>query len=406
MTGMSEFDVVVAGAGPAGLAGACLLAQSGCETACIAPDISEVSSHDPHAIKRTVALMQPAIRLLESLNLWPGDLIAHCAPLKRLKIVDDTLDTFSAPTVVFTASELGMDEFGWNVPLELLVSTLTQAADKLGVKLIPASVMSYDVKAGLATLTLSNAEHLKAKVVIGADGRQSTLRRDAGIATSEWSYDQVALAMSFTHTSSHHCISSEYHKTSGPFTTVPLPGNASSLVWMVKPHEADEISNLSDDQLASRLQLEMHGDLGLVQTVTRPMTIPMRGLTARKFAANRVLLVGEAAHVVPPIGAQGLNMSLRDGAVAAEMISDAMRLDEDLGSEKLCQQYDAQRRADVLPRQAAVDTMNRSLTSQYFPLHLGRALGMTALQNIPPLRKRAMLQGMNPEGSLPRVMRG
>ena len=131
----------------------------------------------------------------------------------------------------------------------------------------------------------------------------------------------------------------------------------------------------------------------------------MTGMAARKFAANRVMLVGEAAHVVPPIGAQGLNMSLRDAAFAAQAIADAFRLDEDPGSAALCAAYDTGRRADVLPRQAAVDTMNRSLISEFFPLHLGRAIGMTALQRIPPLKRRAMLEGMNPTGSLPRAMR-
>lgn len=399
----SDYDVIVAGAGPAGLAAACLLAQAGCRTACVAPGVDLLSApRTPQPVRRTVALMQPAIRLLETLGVWPGQLQRECAKLDLLKIVDDTLAAFTAPTVTFASSELGDVPFGWNIPLDLLVHELAQAAK---VTFVDASVSGYQVRADKAELTLDTRDVLTSAVVVAADGRQSVLRRDAGIPVNEWRYDQTALALSFSHSSSHHGMSVEYHKTSGPFTTVPLPGKRSSLVWMVRPEEVASIRALSEDQLAARLQLEMHGDLGLVEDVTSPVAIPMTGMAARKFAANRVMLVGEAAHVVPPIGAQGLNMSLRDAAFAAQAIADAFRLDEDPGSAALCAAYDTGRRADVLPRQAAVDTMNRSLISEFFPLHLGRAIGMTALQRIPPLKRRAMLEGMNPTGSLPRAMR-
>ena len=401
-----DFDVVVAGAGPAGLTSACLLAQAGCRTACIAPGIDQlISPRADEPVRRTVALMQPAIRLLASIGIWPGHLQSGSAPLDLLKIVDDTLATFTAPPVTFSSNEIGDGPFGWNIPLDMLVHELARAAKAANVTLIDASVAGCDVGTNRVELSLDTEAKLKAAVVVAADGRQSVIRRDAGIAVSEWQYDQTALALSFSHSSAHHGMSVEYHKTSGPFTTVPLPGNRSSLVWMVQPHEVDAICALTGDQLAARLQLEMHGDLGLVEDVTTPATIPMSGMAARKFATNRVLLVGEAAHVVPPIGAQGLNMSLRDAAFAAEAIADALRLDEDPGNEKLCAAYDTARRADVMPRQAAIDTMNRSLISEFFPLHLGRAVGMTALQHIPPLKRRAMLEGMNPTGSLPRAMR-
>ncbi len=406
MPDRSDFDVAVAGAGPAGLASACLLAQAGCRTTCIAPGLDLLTSTPTdEPIRRTVALMQPAIRLLETIGVWPAKLQSGSAALELLKIVDDTLATFSAPPVTFSSGELGDGPFGWNIPLNLLVHELAKAAQTAGVTLIDASVSAGKLQASQVELTIDTGAKLKAAVVVAADGRQSVLRRDAGIAINDWRYDQTALALSFSHSSPHHGMSVEYHKASGPFTTVPLPGKRSSLVWMVRPEEVDAICMLTADQLAARLQLEMHGDLGLVDDVTTPAAIPMTGMAARKFAANRVLLVGEAAHVVPPIGAQGLNMSLRDAAFAAEAIADAYRLDEDPGNEKLCAAYDTIRRADVMPRQAAIDTMNRSLISEFFPLHLGRAIGMKALQHIAPLKRRAMLEGMNPTGSLPRAMR-
>ena len=399
-----EYDVVVAGAGPAGLAAACLLAQGGCRVALVSPGVA-TEPETADAIRRTVALMQPSMRLLETLGVWTEQLKSHSAPLETLRLVDDTGSMFAAPTVNFSHRELGDEPFGWNIPLDQLTAALHAAAVSARVNLSDAKASAFRTHNGKAEVTLDNGSVLIAPVAIAADGRHSVLRAGAGIATTEWRYEQSALAMSFAHSTPHRGVSIEFHKPTGPFTTVPLPGNRSSLVWLVKPHDVDSILALSPDDLAARLQLEMHGELGLVSDVSTPAVIPMQGLTARKFAASRLMLVGEPAHVVPPIGAQGLNMSLRDATFAADAITDAIRMDEDPGSEKLLSAYDERRRGDVVPRQAVIDTLNRSLMSDFFPLHAARAAGMTLLQHVPPLRKRAMLEGLNPPGPLPRAMR-
>lgn len=399
-----QFDCIVAGAGPAGLAAACLLARGGCTVALVAPDAGKTPDVS-NTIRRTVALMQPSMRLLETIGVWPGELQRVSASLDTLKLVDDTGSMFAAPDVSFSSREMGAEPFGWNIPLDRLTATLHEAAMNAGVTAFDSKVTGYRKQGNRAIVDLAKGEPVEATVVIAADGRQSVLRASAGIATTEWRYEQSALAMSFAHSTPHNGISIEFHKPTGPFTTVPLHGNRSSLVWLVKPEDVDPIKALSQDDLAARLQLEMHGTLGLVTDVSSPAVIPMGGLTPRKFAANRLMLVGEAAHVVPPIGAQGLNMSLRDAAFAAEAISDAMRLDEDPGGDRLLETYDQRRRADVVPRQAVIDTLNRSLMSEFFPLHAARAVGLTLLQHVPPLRKRAMSQGLNPPGPLPRAMR-
>ncbi len=155
----SDFDVVVAGAGPAGLASACLLAQAGCSTACIAPGIERLTSpRTNEPVRRTVALMQPAIRLLAAIGVWPGRLQPGSAPLDLLKIVDDTLATFTAPPVTFSSSEIGDGPFGWNIPLDLLVHELAQAAKTADVTLIDASVSGSQVRAGKAELSLDTAK--------------------------------------------------------------------------------------------------------------------------------------------------------------------------------------------------------------------------------------------------------
>ena len=189
----------------------------------------------------------------------------------------------------------------------------------------------------------SNGETLTGHIAIAADGRASKMRATAGISTLDWSYEQAAIAASFDHSSPHRGISTEFHKSAGPLTTVPMPGNRSSLVWMEKPAIAQELMDLTDHAFARRLQLETHGELGLISNIGPRKSFPMRGLTATAFARNRLLLVGEAAHVVPPIGAQGLNLSMRDAALASQLIGDAISWGEDPGGNKTIENYNTTR---------------------------------------------------------------
>ncbi len=392
---MSEFDVIVAGAGPAGLAAACLLALDGRRVALVAKEQGDAS--DP----RTVALMQPSIRLLMHLGLWPGRLKEATQPLKKLRLVDDTGSLFKAPTITFDPVELGEEAFGWNFPLGILIPALFARAQELGVELTGADAASARAASDGISITTTAGHRIGARVAIAADGRNSMLREAAGIRTNRWSYDQTALATSFAHSGPHDGISTEYHKTAGPFTTVPMPGNRSALVWMERPARAAELMALSDAELAAEIQIGTHGELGRIHDMGPRRLFPMQGLVARDFAKNRIILIGEAAHVVPPIGAQGLNMSLRDAAQAADL----MEGESDPGNSALLADYDALRRRDVQPRQQVIDLMNRSLLSGFMALETGRAAGMTLLSQFGPLRRAVMQYGLAPSAGLPRVMR-
>lgn len=391
-----QFDVIVAGAGPAGLAAACLIASAGRSVCLIAGTPAGVA--DP----RTVALMQPAINLLGRVGVWPGDLIAHSAPLKRLRLIDDTRGLISAPDLVFDAGELGGNEpFGWNIPLAHLVPALRAAAKRLGVKAVEREATGFAAGADRATVHIGDGSALCAPLVIAADGRDSRIRQAAGIGVEEWAYDQAAIATSFSHSSSHRDTSTEYHRPGGPFTTVPLPGFRSGLVWMERPSRAQELMHFSDAELASEIQLATHGELGRISEIGPRRLFPMRGLKAKELATTRLILIGEAAHVVPPIGAQGLNMSFRD---AAE-VYDIVKKYDDPGAIDAISAYQGARGADISSRQAAIDLMNRSLLADLALTSGARAAALAAIGGFGPLRRFAMRRGLQPPGPLPKVMR-
>ena len=391
---MNSFDVIVAGAGPAGLAAACLVAREG-------RSVALVSGRSDAADPRTVALMGPSVRLLEHLGLWPGTLQARTTALRRLRMVDDTGSTFKAPTITFDPAEIGEEVFGWNFPLKILIPALHARAQELGVVFVSSDVQGAKTGSGHVLVTTTAGETLSARVVLAADGRNSVLRDAAGISTNTWAYDQVAIATSFSHSGPHDGISTEYHKGAGPFTTVPMTGNTSSLVWMERPARAAELMALSDRELASAIQLESHGELGLISNIGPRRAFPMQGLVAREFARHRIMLIGEAAHVVPPIGAQGLNMSLRDAAQAVELMTG----EDDTGSPGILEDYDMLRRRDVQPRQQVIDLMNRSLLSGYVALEGGRAAGLSLIAGFAPLRRFVMQRGLAPVEGIPRMMR-
>ena len=392
-------EAIVVGSGPAGLTAAVTLAKDGIATILVGKRPAKPDN-------RTTALLGGSVTALETLGVWER-CADQAAPLTYLRIVDDTGRLWRAPEVKFDAGEIGLEAFGYNIENRHLVDALeTRARSLPGLRLIDDEVREVAPDADGVTLALGSGERLRAPLVAGADGRRSICRAAAGIAVDERKYPQAALTVCLKHSRHHFDTSTEFHTTGGPFTLVPLPGKRSSLVWVLDPAEADEIAALEDAELADEIEAASHSILGKIEVEPGRGLFPLAVATARRFAAHRIALVGEAAHVVPPIGAQGLNLGLRDAAAIGELAVQAARAGRDLGGADVLARYDRLRRADVGSRTLAIDLMNRTLLADFLPAQALRGLGLYLLHRIGPLRRAVMREGIAPRMAQPKLMRG
>jgi 2-octaprenyl-6-methoxyphenol hydroxylase len=384
----NEFDVVVVGAGPAGLATGLCCAVSGLRTAVAGP-VADV--HDG----RTAALLDGSINLLKRLGVWTA-VEPLSEPLTSIRLVDATGSLVRAPEVLFDAREIGLPAFGYNVANAALTAALESACETRLARIVSKGVSNFEIGCDFVRLSLRDHGAIAARIVAAADGRRSSGRAAAGIAASTWSYPQSAVVTTFAHSRPHYGTSTEMHRQSGPLTVVPGPGNTSSLVWVESPDEATRIVTLPDDAFAKELETHLHGLLGRLSSFSPRRTFPLSGQTATVMGKDRIALVGEAAHTMPPIGAQGLNLSFRDAATLAEVAAEAKRAGQDVGGDQVLARYTRLRDSDVRSRVYAVDILNRTLLSSIPGVHLARGFGLFALATSRQLRMRVMREGVMP----------
>lgn len=396
MTARRSVDVLVAGGGVAGLAATAAFAARGFSALCVDPVPPVTSAEAEGSDLRTTAFLMPAVELLGRAGLWER-LAPHAAPLRIMRLAD----AGGAPGVVrtvadFDAAEIGADAFGYNLPNWLLRREMVGAiADMPGAELL-SGVRVTDVtpRTDAALVALSDGSRVPVRLVVAADGRDSAVREALGIGVRRWGYGQKAVVFSVAHALPHDGVSIEIHRSGGPFTLVPLPDRdgepASSVVWMETGPRAAALAAMPAAEFDAALADRACGVLGAIRRTSPLRVWPIIAQLADRLDGPRTALVAEAAHVVPPIGAQGLNMSLADLAALIDLAAGA----EDIGSPELLARYNHQRHREVRLRVAGIDLLNRAAMAEARPLRDLRRAGLAALHGLPPLRHAAMRLGL------------
>ena len=403
MAEAKNIDIVVVGAGPAGIAAALALAHGGASVALIG---LPPAASAPRALDtRTAALLESSIDMLKALGLWDA-LLPHAAPLKAIRIIDASGNLLRAPDVEFSANELGLEAFGYNIANTALVDVLySQAAAALPL-LQPSNVDLIAIAPDHARLSGKQGWQISARLVVGADGRNSICREAANIPASVQRDGQAAIATSFTHAAPHRGVSIELHRKGGSVTTVPLTDAfSSSVIWVGESAEIDGLMRLDAKGFETALAGRLDGLFGRIGEIGARAHFPVTRLNAESLVGPRTALVGEAGHVLPPIGAQGLNLGLRDVATLADCVGAALTRGGDPGSDEVLSAYDRARKLDVLTRTLGIDLLSRSLLSGFLPIQAVRGVVSYGLNALPPLRRLVIRIGMEPPTELPSLMR-
>ncbi len=383
------YDVAVIGGGPTGLTAAIALASADARVVLVA-------RRTPYADNRTTALLGGSVDLLDRLDVWPR-CAAHSAPLEVMRLVDDTKRLIRAPEVKFSALEIGRDAFGHNIENRILVEALeARAAELPNLTRIDSDADSVAPNDENVVVTTPAGDIIHANLVVGADGRHSLCRDAAGIAVTQRPLPQSALTFTLTHSRPHKSVSTEFHTAEGPCVFVPLPGDRSSVVWVASPKEAERLMALDDAALSAAAEAQSHHVLGKMCVELGRHLFPLSIERPQAFARNRVALIGEAAHVLPPIGAQGLNMGLRDASDLAGIVASSLSSGEDVGAPEALARYARARHGDIVSRTTVIDIANRSLLSDLLPMQVARAVGLQVIDAIGPLKRLAMREGLAP----------
>lgn len=390
----AETDILISGGGIAGLIAAAAFGAAGHRVICVdpAPPVTEEGAAGSDL--RTTAFLHPSIRLLERAGLW-GRLSPHATPLQVMRIVDaGGTEPTARLTRDFDAADISDAPFGWNLPNWLLRREIaTRLAEMENVSFRPGTgTAGLTARDSEALVTLSDGSRVTARLVVGADGRNSPVRTALGIGVKTTRYGQKALAFAVTHERPHDNVSTEIHRSGGPFTLVPLPDRdgkpSSAVVWMERGAEVARLMALDPQDFAAELNARSTGILGQLTQATRLSAWPIISQIASRFTGPRTALIAEAAHVVPPIGAQGLNMSLADLSLLVDLSQD------DPGSRASLDAFQRRRWTEARLRIAGIDLLNRASMIEARPLRDLRAAGLGAIYGIAPVRRLMMKAGL------------
>ena len=398
-----DVELLVAGGGLNGLLLAIACAGAGLE-------VAVVDRQDPAAVLddrydgRTTAIAFGSKLVLQGVGLWP--LVADEAqPILEIRVADDNAPLF----LHYDHRDLGTGEpLGYIVENRALRRALfSRTKDLPTLRLLaPRTLGPVTADGSGAVATLADGARVHARLVAAADGKDSPLRRAAGIRAVEWRYRQTGIVVTVAHERPHAGIAVEHFLPAGPFAILPMTGNRSSIVWTENAALAPHLMTLPEAEFAAELAARFGDFLGAIEPVGPRWSYPLSLMQAETYIAHRLALIGEAAHVIHPIAGQGLNVGIRDCAALAEAIVDARRLGLDIGDDAVLDRYQRWRRLDAVLLAGVTDGLNRLFSNRVAPVKLARDLGLAAVNRLPPLKRLLMRHAMGTLGDRPRLARG
>ncbi|HEY6578696.1 MAG TPA: FAD-dependent monooxygenase [Rhizomicrobium sp.] len=403
---MQHTDVVIAGGGMVGLTLALALARSGLDVK-VADPVPPAKTVDAAFDGRVSALSYSSVRMLEALDVW-AELKSHAQPIDDILVTDAKLGQAPSPfSLHFDHREIGapMGYIAENRDIRAALLACATRADSLAIE-SPSAVADSRPGPRAVEVILDSGKSFDAPLFVAAEGRDSPSRERAGIGLIAWSYPQRGIVATVAHERAHHATAYEHFLPSGPFAILPMTGKRSSLVWTEREAVAGAMLALPDIEFEAEIARRFGAHLGAVHLEGSRWSYPLRFHLARAWVRPRFALVGDAAHGIPPIAGQGLNLGFKDVAALAEVVLDAARLGLDFGAPDVLARYERWRRFDSFALAAATDTLNRLFSNDIAPLRIARDLGLGIVDSVGPLRRFFMRHAGGDVGKLPRLLRG
>lgn len=403
MQSPERFDVLIVGGGPVGLTLALALVQSARGIKVGLVDRRPLSVPRDN---RASAIAAGVRRVFEALGVWSA-MADGAQPITEMRITDSGAGDLARPQFLGFDGDVAPGEaFAHMVPNRLSGEVLLNAARDRITVIAPAEITQLDCTSARGQLVLADGRVLVAPLIVAADGGQSALRNWAGIGLTGHDYGQTGLVTTIGHALPHHGAAYEHFRPAGPFASLPLPGNVSSLVWTERSEDAPRFLAMDNDALAREIEDVMGSSLGAVTVMEKLMGFPLRLQIARSFIGTRLALVGDAAHVVHPIAGQGLNLGLKDVAALAEVVVDAIRLGLDHGGDDVLERYQSWRRLDTASMAAMTDGLNRLFSNDVAPVRALRDFGLGLVDRAGPVKAALIRTASGVSSSGPKLLSG